>query len=85
MKEFTYTIRDELGLHARAAGELVKKAKSFKSSIKLEKDGRTASATGMFAIMGLCVKQHDTVTVKVSGEDEDNAARSLEEFFAANL
>lgn len=85
MKEFSYTIKDELGLHARAAGSLVKKAKDFSSSITVEKNGRSASAKGIFALMGLCVKQNDTVTVKVEGEDEDTAAKEIETFFAMNL
>ena len=29
MKEFTYVIKDEIGLHARPAGLLVKEAKKF--------------------------------------------------------
>ena len=29
MKQFTYTIKDPLGIHARPAGQLAKLAKSF--------------------------------------------------------
>lgn len=32
MKEFTYVIKEELGLHARPAGLLVKEAKKFQSA-----------------------------------------------------
>ena len=39
MKTFTYTIQDEVGIHARPAGLLAKKAKEFQSAITLEKDG----------------------------------------------
>ena len=39
MKEFKYTITDPEGIHARPAGELVKAAKQFASTIKLTKDG----------------------------------------------
>lgn len=35
MKEFKYTITDPEGIHARPAGELVKAAKQFTSTIKL--------------------------------------------------
>lgn len=40
MKTFEYTIKDELGIHARPAGMLVKEAKNFASeapSQKMEK------------------------------------------------
>ena len=40
MKEFKYTITDPEGIHARPAGELVKAAKQFTSTIKLAKDFR---------------------------------------------
>lgn len=40
MKEFQYTITDPEGIHARPAGELVKAAKAFTSSIKIVKDGK---------------------------------------------
>ena len=45
MKSFTYTINDELGLHARPAGLLVKEAKKFQSKITLTKEAKTVSAT----------------------------------------
>ncbi len=37
MKEFTYTITDEQGIHARPAGILVKEAAGFASAITIEK------------------------------------------------
>ena len=36
MKEFKYVITDNEGIHARPAGELVKLAKSFESSVMIE-------------------------------------------------
>ena len=36
MKTFTYTIKDDLGIHARPAGLLVKTAKNFNSEITIE-------------------------------------------------
>lgn len=38
MKEFTYVITDTEGIHARPAGELVKKAKEYASSITIIKE-----------------------------------------------
>ena len=42
MKEFKYVITDNEGIHARPAGELVKLAKSFESSVMIEKEGKGA-------------------------------------------
>lgn len=85
MKTFSYTIKDEVGIHARPAGLLAKKTKEFESTITLEKGGKTAAATKLIAIMGMGVKCGDTVNVTVEGADEDKAAAQMEEFFKANL
>lgn len=85
MKSFTYTIKDEVGIHARPAGLLVKKAKEFDSTITVEKDGKLVNASKLMALMGLGVKCGDTVTVKAEGSDEDNAVAAMEEFFKSNL
>lgn len=37
MKSFEYTIKDELGIHARPAGMLVKEAKNFASECTITK------------------------------------------------
>ncbi len=85
MKEFTYKICDELGIHARPAGVLVKKAAEFSSEITIYKDEKSADAKRIFAVMGLSVKKGDTVRVTISGSDEDAAAVELEGFFRNNL
>ncbi len=85
MKQFTYTITDPVGLHARPAGLLVKAAREFSSAVTLEAGDRSAGATRLMALMGMGIRQGDTVTVKVEGEDEDRAAAALEQFFRDNL
>lgn len=85
METFTYTITDEVGIHARPAGMLAKEAKGFKSEILIEKNGKSVNATKLMMLMGLGVKCGDTVTVTVTGEDEDEAAAAMEDFFADNL
>ena len=85
MKEFNYTITDPQGVHARPAGILVKEAAKYESNITIEMDGKTGYAKRIFAVMGLGVKCGQTITVKVEGPDEDEAAKAVEEFLKANL
>ena len=85
MKTFEYTIKDELGIHARPAGLLVKEAKKFESECTITKYGKTKKLTQLMMLMSLVVKQGDTVTVSVDGADEDAAVASLKEFFENNL
>ena len=85
MKNFNYVIKDEVGIHARPAGILVKEAKKYQSKIVVVKDGKKAEATKLMALMGLGVKCRDTVEVEVSGEDEDTAYEEIKAFFEKNL
>lgn len=85
MQTFTYVIKDELGIHARPAGLLVKEAKQFTSTITLECGGKKAPAKGLMGVMGMAVKQGNTVTVSVEGDDEVAAAAAMKAFFEANL
>lgn len=85
MKEFTYVITDEIGIHARPAGMLVKEAKNFSSKITLEANGKSAEATKLMAVMGLGVKSGAEVVIKAEGDDEDAAIAKMEEFMKANL
>lgn len=86
MKQFTYTITDPVGIHARPAGLLVKAAKALDSTITIEKvGGKSAVATKLMAIMGLGIKQGDTVSVTVEGGSEDANATAMEQFFKDNL
>ena len=82
MKSFSYTVKDELGIHARPAGMLVK---DFKSKVTLEKDGKVIDATRLMAVMSMGVKKDQTVTITVEGADEDAAYDALKSFFETNL
>lgn len=85
MKEFKYVITDPEGIHARPAGELVKEAKAFASSIQIVKDDKKADAKRIFGLMGLGIKQGQEVTVQVEGDDEAAAAEAMEQFFKDQL
>ena len=85
MKEFQYVIKDEAGIHARPAGMLAKEAKNFKSKITLVGNGREADALRLMAVMSLGLKQGAEMTVRVEGEDEEQAAGAMKAFLEANL
>ena len=49
MEKFQYTITDEIGIHARPAGELAKLSKEFRSKITLKTDTKQADAEKLMA------------------------------------
>lgn len=85
MKEFTFTVTDPLGLHARPASLLVKEAKQFESEITMTKGTRKGDLKKIFTIMALGVKQGESVTVQVEGPDEEAAATMVETFLKENF
>ena len=85
MKQFTYVITDEVGIHARPAGLLVKEAKALASKITMEANGKSADITKLMAVMQLGVKKGTEVVIKAEGDDEDDAIAKIEEFMKANL
>ncbi|MBR4720487.1 MAG: HPr family phosphocarrier protein [Clostridia bacterium] len=86
MKTFSYTIKDEIGIHARPAGNLAKLAKSFEGTkVTIEKGGKSVDATKLMMLMGLGVKFGDTVNFTVEGPDEDACSDAILDFMTNNL
>ena len=85
MTTFSYTIRDQLGIHARPAGSLAKVAKEFESEIYIEMGGKRVDATKIIAVMGMGIKHKDTITVTVNGRDEEEAEKAIRSFLEENL
>ena len=85
MKEFSYVIKDEVGIHARPAGELVKLAKKYDAVIKISVNDKTAEATKLLAIMSLGAKKGMTLKVTVEGKEENEAADAMESFMKETL
>ena len=85
MKEFTYTIQEKVGIHARPAGLLVKEVKKYQSTVTIVKDDKSVNAGKLMALVGMGIKCGDTVTVQVEGPDEADAAAALEVFFKEHL
>lgn len=85
MKSFNYVITDEIGIHARPAGLLVKEAKPFASKLTLTTGEKSADLRKLMAVMSLGVKCGQTVEVEISGADEENAYQGMKKFFEETL
>lgn len=85
MKEFTYTIKDEMGIHARPAGLFVKEAAAFPCAVTITKDGKEVDAKRIFGVMGLGVKCGQEIILKTDGEKEEEAMETLSKFLEENL
>ena len=86
MQSFEYKIRDATGIHARPAGMLAKLAREFEDTvITIGKNGKSARLDRVLMLMGLGVKNGDTVTVSAEGSREEEAIERMKKFFEENL
>lgn len=85
MKEFTYVIKDKIGIHARPAGMIASTAKKFDSIINIFFKEKEVKATKIMAIMKLGVKQNDTIKLTFDGSDENEAYNAVSTIIEANL
>ncbi|MDR2049507.1 MAG: HPr family phosphocarrier protein [Treponema sp.] len=84
MTKITYRIDDEMGLHARPAGLLVKMAAKFKSDIQLGTPAKMVNAKRIIGVMSLTLKQGQEMTMTFDGEDEQEAAAAVGAFLEEN-
>lgn len=73
----TFTIRNRLGLHARAAALLVKTANRFASEVMLEKDGLEVDGKSIMGILMLAAAKGSKIMLKVNGKDAVQALQTL--------
>lgn len=74
-KEFT--IRNRLGLHARAAAQLVKTANRFRAEITIEKDGVEVNGKSIMGLLMLAAPQGSRIAVKTAGDEAEAAMTTL--------
>ena len=86
MKQFTYTIKDPLGIHARPAGLLAKLAKGYGDTVvTVTKGDNTVKASQLMKLMGMGIKQGNEIVVAAEGHAEDEAIAAVQKFFEENL
>ena len=74
-------IENKLGLHARAAAQIVKSASAYTSKITLMKDGLEVDGKSIMGIMMLAAAKGSSVLLEVRGDDEGQALAGLEQLF----
>jgi len=79
------TIENKLGLHARAATQLVELATQFDARISLVKGGKSADADSVLGLMMLESHQGETVTVISDGPDAQAAMDAIETLIAGRF
>jgi len=71
------TIKNRLGLHARAAAKLVQAAGNYQAEIKLLKNGEAADVRSVLSLISLGCAYDSRVILEASGIDAEKAVLDL--------
>ena len=75
--EREFDIRNRLGLHARAAAQLVRLANQFSSEIRLVKDGVEVNGKSIMGVLMLAAPKDTRILVRASGPDAEEALSAI--------
>jgi phosphotransferase system HPr (HPr) family protein len=84
MLESKVKVVNQLGLHARAAAQLVRMASKYKSKINLIRldNAVFVDAKSILSVLTLAAAKGTEINLEVSGEDEEAAMNAVKELFA---
>lgn len=77
MSQETVTIKNKLGLHARAANKLVDVTTQFSSKITLEYQSNAIDGKSIMSVMLLAAAKGSELTITTEGSDEHEAMRAI--------
>ena len=75
--ESEFEIVNRLGLHARAAAQLVQTANRFMSDVTIEKEGEEVNGKSIMGLLMLAAPQGSTIRVTISGQDAEEAMKVI--------
>ena len=75
--EKEFTVRSELGLHARPAGQFASVAGRFEAEVSLGRGDEWVSGASVLSILCLAATQGTTLRIRAVGEDAEQAVMEL--------
>ena len=81
----SFLIVNTLGLHARAAAQLVQTANRYRSEILVERDGQSVNGKSIMGVLMLAAGKGAEVVVSCEGEDAEEAMASLSRLIEAGF
>jgi len=72
-----YRLVNRLGLHARAAAQLVQTANRFRADVTVVKDGEEVNGKSIMGLLMLAAPMGSLLRVTVSVEDAEEAMQAL--------
>ena len=83
--EREFDIRNRLGLHARAAAQLVRLANGFTSEIHVTKDGLEVNGKSIMGVLMLAAPKEAKILIRATGLDAEEAVTAIGELIAGKF
>lgn len=83
--ERTMTVVNPLGLHARAAAQLVKLTSRLPCEVTLESEGQQVNGKSIMGVLMLAAAQGTDVLVTCAGEKASESIQAIADLFAAGF
>lgn len=81
----SFVIVNKLGLHARAAAQLVKLAEQFSSDVRIGKDDQVVNGKSIMGLMMLAASKDTTIDVEATGDDAEAMLDAIGELIASRF
>ena len=73
----TVTVRNQLGMHARAAARFVHTASGFESRVSVARGARAVDGKSIMGVLLLAAARGSFISITVEGADEEAALEAL--------
>ena len=83
--EREFDILNRLGLHARAAAQLVRLANGFSSEICIAKDGLEVNGKSIMGVLMLAAPKEARILIRAIGLDAEEAVAAIGELIAGKF
>ncbi len=81
----TFLIVNTLGLHARAAAQLVQTANRYQAEVLVERDGQSVNGKSIMGVLMLAAAKGTEIAVSCEGADAEEAMASLSQLIEAGF
>ena len=83
--EREFDVLNRLGLHARAAAQLVRLANGFASEIRIGKDGIEVNGKSIMGVLMLAAPKDAKIMIRAIGPDAEEAVAAIGELIAGKF
>jgi len=80
-----FTVKNKLGLHARAAAGFVRLSSKFECEVHIAKDGYIVNGKSILGVLSLAAAKGSEIEIFTNGDDAQDALIQIEEFIESGF